>query len=106
MADSWKKRNSREREKIWARADRVDWCCALCKVLIFYGERHPEAKIDILNAPDCLRDLAYASAENVILRKDKSGFSYTFYGRNGHKYYYISNEGLPAIPTNYEEESA
>lgn len=78
-----------------------DWAASLCKILIWYGEKHPEAGIDVERVQEILG--ARPQWRDIRIRRDKSGFDVVI-GFSSRHYYTVTNEGLPPIPTSYAEE--
>lgn len=80
------------------------WAKALCRVLLFYAERHPDAGIDVGKVREVMQALEGTWVE-ITIRRDKSGFTAKI-GYTCYRYITIDNRGLPPIPTSYEEEHA
>lgn len=87
--------------------DRIDWARALCQVLIFWHERHPEA-VSVYRAESAQRVLTWLSKSaypDFSIDRDKRGFKTSFFDyREGHKYFHITMDGLPALNWPAEEQ--
>lgn len=76
----------------WNAADRVDWAKALCKLILWYGERHPDAQVDREGATKFLK--AWGTIK-VSIDRDGQGFKAECYRPySGTHHYHITTRGL------------
>lgn len=99
--EAWRRKAQRDIARRVSTTTNADWAAALCRVLIWYGEKHPEAGIDVEHVAHVLS--RRVEWHRVTIRRDKSGFTAeTWFPIR--VYHTVTNRGLPPIPTAYKEE--
>lgn len=106
----WQKKYQRDIEARVGQPCRIGWARSLCKIVLFYAEKHPEARVDADSAKKALELLENGSGvygglqiDKLTINRDKSGFKMDArVGWYKSEYVTVSNRGLPPVVTTYE----
>lgn len=77
----------------------AEWARALCRIVIWYGEKYPDADCDVEAAQKALDNMNQCYGD-IVIRRDKSGFTMRY--AMGNCSVTVDNRGLPPVPTTYE----